>query len=51
MYIDKIKRPDFFEKLKLEHYVYFIFEFSKEICIDLIKKFLQNVVQILCNLK
>ena len=25
MYIDKIKRPDFFEELKFEHYVYFYF--------------------------
>ena len=51
MYIDKIKRPGFFEKLKLEHYVYLYFEFLKEICIDLQQKFLQNVVLILCNLK
>ena len=25
MYIDKIKRPDFFQKPKLEHYVYLYF--------------------------
>ena len=29
----------------------YIFEFSEEICIELEKKFLQNVAQILCNLK
>ena len=35
MYIDKIKRPDFFQKPKLEHYFTYIFEFSEEICIEL----------------